>query len=706
MRILLTLALLAISLGTVLSADTRRPNVVLIMADDLGYETIGADGGTSYQTPVLDRLAAGGARFTHCYAQPLCTPTRVQLLTGQSNVRNYIHFGEMNPSSLTFGNLFQQAGYATCIVGKWQLGHDRDLPGKFGFDESCLWQHTRRPPRYANPGLEINGVARDFTHGEYGPDLVNRHALDFIDRKKNTPFLLYYPMILTHAPYQPTPDSAAWDPQARGERVNRRPEHFADMVAYMDKLIGRLIAKLDALGLREDTLVIFLGDNGTGRGIRSRMGDRVVVGGKGKTTASGMHVPLIVNWPGRIVAGKVISGLVDTTDFLPTMCEAAGVKLPDGRVWDGRSFLPQLLGRTGSPREWIYSWYSPRQGQDRSVREFAFNQRYKLYRNVFRSPARSGRKGGAASCQTGGRIRRSCAHPAGCVGSIQKCSPGWPGRTVEAAGDKLMKRVDRAVKKSSGDNLGPKTLGYCNGIFLRYGFFRNLGPDAPPGKRYPDNITQPEGNVFDQLRAIDIKPSEIGHIVFSHLHADHPGMDNGRNGGAAADFPNAILHVSKIGWQDNLDKREGTKWNSYVDYAFADFLVDSANRRKVRFEDNVQIFPGVRKLYLGGHSVRSQAVVLDTAGGLVILASDDIYLYRLLEEGVMPQIRTSKEKYREAVRRMVNLAVQEKGIIVPMHDPIVWDAYCKEGTHWLRALREHSDRAVRAYLKRAPKATR
>ena len=358
----------------------QKPNLILILADDLGYETIAANGATSYRTPALDKLAATGARFTHCHAQPLCTPTRVQLMTGFSNVRNYRHFGTMDPQAVTFAHRLKRAGYATCMAGKWQLGRDVELPSKLGFDEYCLWQHTRRPPRYANPGLEINGVEKDYTNGEYGPDLVSDYALDFIARKKDNPFFLYYPMMLTHAPYQPTPDSKTWDPKAKGEAVNVAKEHFADMVAYMDKLIGQLVAKLDALGLRERTFILFLGDNGTGRGTRSRMGEREVIGGKGTTTTAGMHVPLIANWPGRVVAGTVCSDLVDTTDFLPTLLEAAGAPLPADLTLDGRSFLPQLRGERGRPREWIYSWYSPRQGADLTVREFAFDQRFKLYR--------------------------------------------------------------------------------------------------------------------------------------------------------------------------------------------------------------------------------------------------------------------------------------------------------------------------------------
>jgi arylsulfatase A len=380
MKVLLpVLALLCLPGGSPPAADARPPNLVLILADDLGYETIGANGGTSYRTPVLDRLAATGARFTHCYAQPLCTPTRVQLMTGLSNVRNYVKFGAINPHVVTFAHLLKRSGYTTCITGKWQLGRAVDLPGTLGFDEHYLWQHTRRPPRYANPGLEINGVEKDYSNGEYGPDLINEYALDFITRRKNAPFFLYYPMLLTHAPYQPTPDSKTWDRTAKGEGVNIDQAHFGDMVAYMDKLIGRLVAKLDALGLRDHTLILFLGDNGTGRGTRSRMSDREVTGGKGLTTAAGMHVPLIANWPGQVTAGQVHSDLVDTTDFLPTLLEAADAPMPPGLSLDGRSFLPQLRGGRDHPREWIYSWYSPRQGTDLTVREFAFNRRFKLY---------------------------------------------------------------------------------------------------------------------------------------------------------------------------------------------------------------------------------------------------------------------------------------------------------------------------------------
>jgi len=363
--------------AAVRSAGGRRPNLVLIMADDLGYETLGCNGGESYATPRLDALATEGARFTRCFAQPLCTPTRVQLMTGLSNVRNYLEFRRIDPASITFANLLREAGYATCVAGKWQLGNDPALPERLGFDEACLWQHMRKPPRYANPGLDIDGVPHDYNDGSYGPDRVNAHVLDFMGRMRDRPFLVYYPMILTHSPYQPTPSSSEWNPTASDEKRSN-PRFFADMVERMDALVGRVVDRLEELGLRDDTLVVFLGDNGTGREITSRFQGRDVPGGKGKTTAAGMHVPLVVNWPGRVPAGQVVDGLVDTTDFLPTLLDAAGV--PTTLPCDGHSFLPQAEGRAGRPREWIYAWYSPRL-RDRSVTEFAFDDSYKLYRD-------------------------------------------------------------------------------------------------------------------------------------------------------------------------------------------------------------------------------------------------------------------------------------------------------------------------------------
>jgi arylsulfatase A len=185
-------------------------------------------------------------------------------------------------------------------------------------------------------------------------------------------------MILTHDPFQPTPDSANWDPKAIGEGVNKDVKNFADMTAYMDKMIGRLVAKLEEQGIRDNTLVLFLGDNGTHGSITGRFQGAEYRGGKGSTTRRGTHVPLIASWPAVIKEGRVNRDLVSSVDFLPTICEAAGVPVP--RSVDGVSFLSQLRGERGAPREWLYCWYSPRQRADLTVREFAFDHNYKLYR--------------------------------------------------------------------------------------------------------------------------------------------------------------------------------------------------------------------------------------------------------------------------------------------------------------------------------------
>lgn len=368
----------ALNTASVNSAD-RRPNIILILADDFGYECVTANGGESWKTPHLDRLASSGMRFEHCHVQPLCTPTRVELMTGRYNVRNYLRFGTLIRSERTFAHLLKSGGYATGICGKWQLGREVDAPQHFGFDESCLWQHTRRPPRYANPGLEYDGVSKDFTHGEYGPQLVNDFAIDFVTRHRDHPFFLYYPMMLTHDPFQPTPGSPDWDAEAIGEDIHQDVRHFGDMVTYMDQLIGQLDAKLGELGIRENTLLIFLGDNGTSVKVTSRFQGMDYPGGKRTTTRRGTHVPLIVSWPSIIRQPVVNQDLISSVDFLPTLCEAAGI--PAGEDIDGVSLLPQLKGEPGHPREALYCWFSPRQRVDLRVDEFAFDHNYKLYRD-------------------------------------------------------------------------------------------------------------------------------------------------------------------------------------------------------------------------------------------------------------------------------------------------------------------------------------
>jgi arylsulfatase A len=366
-----------------------RPNIILIMADDLGYETITANGGTSYQTPNIDKMATEGMRFEHCYAQPLCTPSRVKLMTGMSNIRNYVRFGLLDTSQTTFGHIFQKAGYETCVIGKWQLGKDSLSPAKAGFDEHCLWQVTKgrvdstgRDTRFSQPVLEVNGIVKEFD-GEidFGPKIVSDYGMDFIERSVSTdkPFLLYYPMILTHCPFSVTPDSKDWLTNDSSTMTYKgQPEYFGDMMAYTDKIIGKINLKLDELGISDNTIILFTGDNGTDTPIVSEMNGMKIAGAKGQSTDAGTRVPLIVKWPGKIQAGDVNNNLVDLSDFLPTICQASNIIVPDSLDLDGTSFYEQLINENPKPRDWIYNWYS-RSGKAEEAKVFARTQQYKLY---------------------------------------------------------------------------------------------------------------------------------------------------------------------------------------------------------------------------------------------------------------------------------------------------------------------------------------
>tara|TARA_B100001175_G_C19513804_1_gene645747 strand:+ start:4500 stop:5807 length:1308 start_codon:yes stop_codon:yes gene_type:complete len=369
--------------------STPDPNIVMILADDLGYECINSYGGTSYNTPNLNQLAQTGMQFENCHSQPICTPSRVKLMTGRSNKKNHVKFGYLNPKEKTFSQLFRKKGYATMIAGKWQLGQDAYLPDHFGFDEHILWQLTTTgrdslglDKRYVNPVLEINGEIYEKNEGKYSTDLVVDYINDFIKRKKDQPFLVYYPMILTHCPFDPAPHSKDWDPTDLGSKTYKgNAKYFGDMVSYMDFSIGRIIKQLDELGLRENTIILFTGDNGTDTPVVSMMDNLAVVGGKGKTTDNGTHVPLIVNWKGVIKPNQRSEALVDFSDFFPTLCEAARISLDSTLDLDGVSFYPQLTGKDGFKRKWIHTWYNRDGGSNpmSASSEWVRNENYKLY---------------------------------------------------------------------------------------------------------------------------------------------------------------------------------------------------------------------------------------------------------------------------------------------------------------------------------------
>jgi len=238
-----------------------------------------------------------------------------------------------------------------------------------GFERSCLWQVDRLGDRYWNPLLWIDGENRQFSPDDYGPDIVTDHLLQFIRTHQGQPFFAYYPMILVHSPFVPTPASAS-----RSQRGNQ--PNFEDMVEYTDQLVGRIVAETEALGIAEETLILFTGDNGTHPKITSQLGDRVIRGGKGTMTDAGTRVPLVAYQPGTVPAGEVRQDLIDFADFVPTFQELAGAAIPEGL--DGVSFAPLLGGEAREPKPWIYCYYNPRPERTQPQR-FARDQRWKLY---------------------------------------------------------------------------------------------------------------------------------------------------------------------------------------------------------------------------------------------------------------------------------------------------------------------------------------
>jgi len=367
------------------AANTSKPNIVYILADDMGYECVGAFGGT-YNTPNIDNLAKNGIRFTYAYSQPLSTPTRVELLTGKYNYKNYVDFGFMNQDQKTFANLAKEAGYVTGIAGKWQLGNNSVLPSHFGFDTYCLWQLNYpkgQGERYADPLIEQDGQVVPRQPDGYGPDIFADYADKFIEQNKDKNFLLYLPMVLVHEPFVSTPLSKDWNTNHEG-RFKSNTGYFPDMMDYLDRMVGRVVDKLKAEGLYDNTLIIFVGDNGTGRDIVSKMQDGTSIkGGKGLTTDAGTHAGLIVTYGSRQGKPAVCSDLIDMTDMMPTMAQAMGIAVPKEWDTDGTSFLPQVMGQKGTPREWVFCHYDPFMNgptkPDPNAKRYIRDHRYKLY---------------------------------------------------------------------------------------------------------------------------------------------------------------------------------------------------------------------------------------------------------------------------------------------------------------------------------------
>jgi arylsulfatase A-like enzyme len=347
-----------------LHAKQRQPNILFIMVDDLGPEWISSYGAELIKTPRIDELASGGLSFTNAYSMPQCTPTRVTLLTGQYPFRHGwcnhwdvprwgagCHFDWKENAS--FARILRDEGYLTCAAGKWQINDFRVQPlamKHHGFDRWCMWTgyESENPPsgeRYWDPYIYTDQTPSKTYEGKFGPDLFVDYLIDFMKENRGRPLLMYYPMVLTHGPLVATPDKP---------NASSKAEKHAAMVLYTDTLVGRLVDAIDELGIRDDTIVIFTTDNGSGGGIRGRMDGREVRGGKAKLTENGPRQPFIVNCPGRVPAGVTSDTLTDFTDILPTFAELAGTKPPAELTLDGYSLAKVILGkRDDTARKWM-----------------------------------------------------------------------------------------------------------------------------------------------------------------------------------------------------------------------------------------------------------------------------------------------------------------------------------------------------------------
>jgi len=337
---------------------TKKPNIIFILADDLGIGNISCYGSDQFKTPNIDKLASTGMRFTHGYTAPLCGPSRALILTGRQPFRtgttNQDRVGKLEPSKeICLPSVLKTAGYTSLMVGKWSQFPLQ--PSDFGFDQYMRFQASGKywNTQPANKSYTKNGEIVPLLDGEYLPDLMHNQVVDFISKNKNKPFFAYYSMSHIHGEILPTPDSK---PDSK--------DLYTDNINYMDKLVGKLVKALDSLKMRQNTIIVFVGDNGTAAegASRATVQGKKLSGKKGDMLECGSLVPWIVNWKGGGQSGKVINDLVDATDWMPTFAALTGAKLPENVILDGKSFAPQLKGEKGTPREWIFmelgnQWY-------------------------------------------------------------------------------------------------------------------------------------------------------------------------------------------------------------------------------------------------------------------------------------------------------------------------------------------------------------
>ena len=384
-------------------AAPQRPNLVLVLTDDQGYGDVGLHGNPAIRTPNMDRLGSAGARIDPFYVSPVCSPTRASLLTGRYNYRTgvvdtYLGRARMFPDETTLAEILRGAGYRTGIFGKWHLGDTYPLrPADQGFEESLVHRgggigQPSDPPggsSYFDPVLFRNGKPEKAAG--YVTDVLAGEAIRFVERHAAEPFFLYLAFNCPHTPLE-VPESylAMYRDRdlspsrfpAGGNRLPAWNDSLAEttariygMVTAIDDNLGRLLRKLDALGLSERTLVVFLSDNGPQQpryvaGLRER---------KGSVHEGGIRVPCFWYWPGKIPPGRVVDSIGAHIDILPTALDALGVPLPGGLRTDGRSLWPEIAGGVGARPERLLFFQWHRGDEPELGRAFAVRgPRYKL----------------------------------------------------------------------------------------------------------------------------------------------------------------------------------------------------------------------------------------------------------------------------------------------------------------------------------------
>jgi arylsulfatase A-like enzyme len=370
----LLLAAFAPAAVPALGGTVPKPNIVFILVDDLGWTDLGCQGSTFYQTPNIDRLAREGMRFTQAYsASSVCSPTRAALMTGKHPARLHLTDwikGHPHPRARlkvpdwtmhlplherTIAEALRDSGYATASIGKWHLGGPEFYPEHQGFDVNVGGCDKGQPPSYFSP-YGIPTLA-DGSQGEFLSDRLTDKALEFIARNRSRPFFLYLPHYAVHTPLMAKADVIA-KYKAKADPAN--PHHnptYAALIESVDESVGRILRRLDELGLAEKTVVFLTSDNG-GLLINNVTSNQPLRAGKGSPYEGGVRVPLIIKWPGVTKPGSLCDTPVITTDHYPTLLSIAGLKPARRQVIDGESIVP-LLRQTGRWRRDTLYWHYP-----------------------------------------------------------------------------------------------------------------------------------------------------------------------------------------------------------------------------------------------------------------------------------------------------------------------------------------------------------